>query len=172
MLGKRGALKEGDTHPGMRAAWIALHACAHNPPPIPGCCAQLLEEHAAKQREHDKVVADSAVMLGDLQSWQEKAEALLAELERERAAHAATQAEHATTLAGQTSLQEQQAADRAAAEADRAAAQQREEALLAETAQVCSTCTRQYWCAWGNASGGSARRPLACSKCVAGSIVA
>jgi hypothetical protein len=97
---------------------------------------QLQEEHAAKGRDHDKVVADSAVMLGDLQGWQERAEALLGELERERQAHAATQAEHAAAVAGQTSLQESQAAVQAALAADRAAAAAREEALLAEKAQV------------------------------------
>lgn len=75
-------------------------------------------------------------MLGDLQGWQERAEALLGELERERQAHAATQAEHAAAVAGQTSLQESQAAVQAALAADRAAAAAREEALLAEKAQV------------------------------------
>lgn len=109
---------------------------------------QLQEEHASKQRDHDKVVADSAMMLGDLQSWQERAEALLAELERERQAHAATQANYAAAVAGQSSLEEQQAAQKAAAEALRAAAQQREEVLLAEKAQV-------GWLRWER--GGCAR---------------
>lgn len=108
----------------------------------PGTCAPLLlplqlqDEHTSAQRSHEQVVADSAVMLGDLQSWQEKAEALLAELERERAAHAATQGELAASATAQASLKEQAAAGKAAAEADRAAAQRQEEALLAEKAQV------------------------------------
>lgn len=103
-------------------------------------CPQLLEAHGSAQRDHDRVVADSAVMLGDLQGWQEKAEALLAELERERSAHAATQAAAAEAAAGRASEAEAAAAAVAAADADRAAAAQREEALLAEKAQVGRCC--------------------------------
>lgn len=75
-------------------------------------------------------------MLGDLQGWQEKAEALLTELERERAAHAATQAELSAASAAQAGLREQAAAESSVAQADLAAARQREEAMLAEMAQV------------------------------------
>ncbi|PRW56860.1 P-loop containing nucleoside triphosphate hydrolase [Chlorella sorokiniana] len=97
---------------------------------------KLLDAHGSAQRDHERVVADSAVMLGDLQGWQEKAEALLAELERERAAHAATQATAADAAAGRASEAEAAAAAAAAADADRTAAAQREEALLAEKAQL------------------------------------
>lgn len=97
---------------------------------------QLQDDHRTAQRSHEQVVADSAVMLGDLQSWQEKAEALLAELEKERAAHAATQGELAGAQTAAAAAREQLTADGASAAANRAAAMAREEALLAEKAQV------------------------------------
>jgi hypothetical protein len=113
---------------------------------------QLQEEHAARQREHDKVVADSAVMLGDLQGWQERAEALLGELERERAAHADARAQHAAAVAEQGSMRGQLEAAQAAVAADRSAAGQREATLLADKAQVtwlsCAPLSSMCRSAW------------------------
>lgn len=70
------------------------------------------------------------------QSWQEKAEGLLGELERERTAHASTQAQLTAATAAHGSAAEAAAAASAAVEANRAAAAQREEALLAEKEKV------------------------------------
>lgn len=52
---------------------------------------QVAQELEAAGQQHEKLVADSAGVLCELQEWQDKASALLDELSKDRAAHEATQ---------------------------------------------------------------------------------